>query len=104
MSPRLQGKKALITGSTSNIGRAIATAFAAEGAHVIVSGRDRDRGEKIVARIRETGGEADYVHAGSGRHLHGESRPRQPLQCLRELLQFERGVDGVGQVRLLRGE
>ncbi|WP_040811577.1 SDR family NAD(P)-dependent oxidoreductase [Nocardia concava] len=63
MSRRLHGKKALITGSTSNIGRAIAFAFAAEGAHVIVSGRDRERGEKVVARIRETGGSADYVYA-----------------------------------------
>ncbi|WP_328995765.1 SDR family oxidoreductase [Kribbella sp. NBC_01245] len=63
MSPRLQNKKTLITGSTSNIGRAIAFAFAAEGAHVIVSGRDRERGEAVVAQIREAGGRADYVYA-----------------------------------------
>ncbi|MEC3952418.1 SDR family oxidoreductase [Nocardia sp. CDC153] len=63
MSQRLHGKKTLITGSTSNIGRAIAFAFAAEGAHVIVSGRDRTRGAAVVAQIRAAGGEADYVHA-----------------------------------------
>ncbi|MFC8381730.1 SDR family NAD(P)-dependent oxidoreductase [Nocardia sp. NPDC057272] len=63
MSPRLHGKKTLITGSTSNIGRAIAFAFAAEGAHVIVSGRDRARGEAVVAQILEAGGRADYVDA-----------------------------------------
>ena len=39
MSTRLEHKTALVTGATSNIGRAIATAFATEGAHVIVSGR-----------------------------------------------------------------
>ncbi|MVU75919.1 glucose 1-dehydrogenase [Nocardia sp. ET3-3] len=63
MSPRLHGKKTLITGSTSNIGRSIAIAFAAEGAHVIVSGRDRARGEAVVAQIGAAGGAADYVHA-----------------------------------------
>ncbi|MFE6922980.1 hypothetical protein ACFVAV_18270 [Nocardia sp. NPDC057663] len=41
MAQRLRGKTALITGSTSNIGHSIALAFGAEGAHVIVSGRDR---------------------------------------------------------------
>src|SRR3978361_1697392 len=43
MSARLQDKTALVTGATSNIGRAIAVAFAAEGAHVVVSGRNRAR-------------------------------------------------------------
>jgi len=63
MTPRLQGKTALITGSTSNIGRAIAVALADAGAHVVVSGRDDARGEKVIATIRETGGQADFVHA-----------------------------------------
>jgi NAD(P)-dependent dehydrogenase (short-subunit alcohol dehydrogenase family) len=62
MSLRLQGRTALITGSTSNIGRAIALALADAGAHVVVSGRDDTRGEAVVSRIRETGGRADYVH------------------------------------------
>lgn len=63
MSGRLQGKRALVTGSTSNIGRAIAEAFAAEGAHVIVSGRDTARGEEVVAGIRAKGGRADFARA-----------------------------------------
>jgi NAD(P)-dependent dehydrogenase (short-subunit alcohol dehydrogenase family) len=63
MGQRLRGKTALITGSTSNIGRAIALAFGAEGAQVVVSGRDDSRGAAVVARIRDTGGSADYVRA-----------------------------------------
>ncbi|MET3961844.1 NAD(P)-dependent dehydrogenase (short-subunit alcohol dehydrogenase family) [Marmoricola sp. OAE513] len=60
---KLSGKTALITGSTSNIGRAIALRFAAEGAHVAVSGRDPDRGAAVVAEIRAAGGRADFVAA-----------------------------------------
>lgn len=63
MSTRLSGKTALVTGSTSNIGRAIAEAFAAEGAHVAVSGRDADRGDQVVSTIRGRGGRADFVPA-----------------------------------------
>ena len=58
---RLSGKTALVTGSTSNIGRAIAQAYAAEGAHVVVTGRDTDRGAAVVAGIRDAGGRADFV-------------------------------------------
>lgn len=63
MSERLQGKKALVTGSTSNIGRAIAEAFAAEGAHVVVSGRNPERGAEVVEGIRARGGRADFAAA-----------------------------------------
>ncbi|MEU9155887.1 SDR family oxidoreductase [Streptomyces sp. NPDC048417] len=63
MSERLRNKTALVTGSTSNIGQAIAEAFAAEGAHVIVSGRNAERGAQVVAGIRASGGRADFVAA-----------------------------------------
>jgi NAD(P)-dependent dehydrogenase (short-subunit alcohol dehydrogenase family) len=51
---------ALVTGATRGIGRSVAEAFAAEGARVMVTGRTADRGEKVVARIRDAGGEAAY--------------------------------------------
>nr|BFF21044.1 SDR family oxidoreductase [Promicromonospora thailandica] len=63
MTQRLQGRTALVTGSTSNIGRAIAQALAAEGAHVIVSGRDQRRGDAVVRDIRAAGGVVDLVRA-----------------------------------------
>jgi NAD(P)-dependent dehydrogenase (short-subunit alcohol dehydrogenase family) len=63
MAQLLQGKTALVTGSTSNIGRAIALAFGAEGAQVIVSGRDRPRGQSIVTEIQAAGGTAAFAQA-----------------------------------------
>jgi NAD(P)-dependent dehydrogenase (short-subunit alcohol dehydrogenase family) len=61
MTARLDGKTALVTGATSNIGRAIATAFSAEGAHVVVAGRNKERGDEVVEQIRAAGGRADFV-------------------------------------------
>ena len=49
-------KTALVTGATSGIGRAIALELARDGASVIVSGRNRTRGEETVAAIRAQGG------------------------------------------------
>lgn len=59
----LAGNVALVTGATSGIGAATATALAEQGAHVLVAGRDRTRGEAVVAAIRERGGKADFVAA-----------------------------------------
>src|SRR2546426_6291678 len=52
---------ALITGGTSGIGRAVANKLAALGIHVIVVGRDVERGKKTVAEIRAAGGKADFI-------------------------------------------
>ena len=52
---------ALITGGTSGIGRASANKLARLGVHVLVVGRNRERGEKVVAEIRASGGKADFI-------------------------------------------
>jgi NAD(P)-dependent dehydrogenase (short-subunit alcohol dehydrogenase family) len=48
----LQGKRALVTGSTAGIGWATARALAAEGAHVVINGRTAERVQAAVAKLR----------------------------------------------------
>lgn len=57
---RLEGKVALVSGSTRGIGRTICEMFAAEGAKVAVTGRTVERGQKVVNIIKEAGGEAEF--------------------------------------------
>jgi NAD(P)-dependent dehydrogenase (short-subunit alcohol dehydrogenase family) len=52
----MEGKVVLITGGTSGIGKAAATALAEMGAEVVVTGRDEERGEAAVAEIRRGSG------------------------------------------------
>jgi NAD(P)-dependent dehydrogenase (short-subunit alcohol dehydrogenase family) len=75
MSTRLEGRTALVTGATSNIGRAVAEEFAAQGAHVAVSGRSAERGREVVDGIRGRGGRADFVQAD----LDGSAAASQAL-------------------------
>src|SRR6201997_189375 len=52
---------ALVTGGTSGIGRSTADKLAQLGIHVVVVGRNEERGEKAVAEIRSAGGKADFI-------------------------------------------
>jgi NAD(P)-dependent dehydrogenase (short-subunit alcohol dehydrogenase family) len=63
MTMELEGKKALVTGGTSGIGREVAKQLAALGAEVFVSGRDAGRGAETVAEIEATGGTAHFAAA-----------------------------------------
>jgi NAD(P)-dependent dehydrogenase (short-subunit alcohol dehydrogenase family) len=58
---RLDGKVAIITGTTSGIGRTTAIRFAKEGARIVGAGRRANRGEEMVKMIRKAGGEAIFV-------------------------------------------
>ncbi len=62
-SPPLEDQKALVTGATSGIGRAIALQLADEGVEVIVHGRDTLRGAETVRAIEARGGRARFVAA-----------------------------------------
>ena len=56
----LKDRTALVTGSTSGIGKATAIALAARGAHVLVVGRNEQRAKDVVAEIEGGGGSATF--------------------------------------------
>ena len=58
----LTGSVAVVSGGTSGLGAAVATGLAAAGAHVVVLGRDEERGQAVVATATEGGGSAEFRH------------------------------------------
>ncbi len=62
MKDLLTGKVVLVSGGTQGLGAAIARAAAREGAAVVISGRNAERGDKVVAELASTGANASFVH------------------------------------------
>ena len=60
----MDGKTVLVTGSTDGVGRYVAKRLAAEGAHVLIHGRDRARARTLEEEIKREGGRApSFYHA-----------------------------------------
>ena len=72
---------ALVTGGTSGIGLATARKLAQLGVHVLLVGRNAERGKKAVDEIRAGGGKADFISSD----LHGASSAREVAKKAVEL-------------------
>ena len=80
----LKGRRALVTGATSGIGRAVALQLARDGAEVLVHGRDAARGGETVQEITAAGGKASFVPADLG-----------------DIAEVQRLASGIGDVDIL---
>ena len=71
---RLKGKVALVTGSSRGVGRAIALAYAREGASVVVNyTANQTAGEEVIAAIKKMGGKAALVKADVSKAADAET-------------------------------
>jgi meso-butanediol dehydrogenase / (S,S)-butanediol dehydrogenase / diacetyl reductase len=77
---RLAGKNALITGGGTGIGRAIALAFAAEGAQVAVAGRREEKLREVVSEIEQRGGKALAVACDVAQATDAERAVRETVE------------------------
>ncbi|MBC94196.1 MAG: hypothetical protein CMM38_11240 [Rhodospirillaceae bacterium] len=59
----IKGQVAVVTGGTAGMGEATALRFGAEGAKVVVIGRTKEKGDAVVKKISEAGGEAMFIMA-----------------------------------------
>ena len=88
MTTRLKGSVALITGGAGDIGRAVAVALVAEGAHPVIADLDYENANELVRSIRSSGGSATAVQVDLS----------DPLQC-RTLV--EQTIEDLGSLEVL---
>jgi retinol dehydrogenase-12 len=79
----MRDRVCLVTGATSGIGRVAAVTLAGMGATVLLTGRDRGRGEAVIEEIRRGGGTAEFLQADFAslravRELAADVRSRHP--------------------------
>lgn len=70
MYPDLDGKVAIVTGSTMGIGESVAINLAKQGVRVVVNGTNKKRGEEVLSKIRSFGGKAVFVPADVSDSAH----------------------------------
>ncbi|HZV11565.1 MAG TPA: SDR family NAD(P)-dependent oxidoreductase, partial [Novosphingobium sp.] len=81
MTGKLAGKVAIITGGGQGIGQGIARRFVAEGARVLITGRNADKLEATVAALRAAGGEAEWIVGTAGLRADAEAAAARAIAC-----------------------
>lgn len=76
----LKDKVAIVTGGSSGIGLEIAKLYVAEGAKVVITGRNEEDGQKAVSEIEENGGEAVFMSADAAIPNESEAVVNQTLE------------------------
>lgn len=76
----LAGRTALVTGSTSGIGKATAIKLSERGARVLVAGRNEERGGAVMDAIRAAGGKAEFLAAALGNAASGRDLAQRALE------------------------
>src|SRR5215510_16134219 len=84
-SMRFTGKTALVTGSSSGIGRAAALLFAREGADVVINGRDEKKIASVVQEVEKLGRRALEIRANVGSFAEVGGMVEKALQAFGHL-------------------
>ena len=97
----ITGKVAVVTGAGSGIGEAIATCFAQAGARVYLAELDPEKGRVVESKIRQTGGEAEFIQADVSRESSCQTAAQRVLEnqdgrC--DILVNNAGIGHVGTV------
>ena len=79
MLGRLNGRVAVITGGSRGIGKGIAQVLAAEGAKILLVGRDESAGNAVASAIGQAGGEAAFCRADVSRWPDTEAMAQEAV-------------------------
>ena len=103
MIERFDGKVALVTGGSSGIGQATAIMFAQNGAKVVVSDVDVERGEETVRAIKDGGSTAMFVRADVSKASEVEALVKQTVDAYGRL-DYACNNAGIGGAAALTGD
>lgn len=101
---KLNQKTFIITGATSGMGKAIALDFAKEGANLIVSGRNEERGRILLEEIKEIGAKAEFLPGDVGDIQYNKELVSLAVNSFGQLdgLVTNAGMLGLGSVTELK--
>ena len=103
---KLEKKRAIVTGATSGMGRAIAECFADEGASVVLGGRNLIRGAEVTGAIRKKGGKAQFVAGDVGEITTNELLVKKAVDAFNgvDIIVANAGMLGLGSITDLTPE